>query len=332
MAKKKEPEVVDRPAGGMTLPGVSEDEQFVAQAGVHVLRFLKEMAGFFLTAGELERAAVATLEKAKALTPPQTADEDVFVQSFIKGTTADTRVAEDHWEITAVIHRFHRRMTGARSRTVDKLDEANAIGNRLHNGYTERKNREAAAEQDRIRREAEDKARRDREAELAKAEAAALAAEQSAPDLSEREARFVEELWRLVPPANAARVVGYKNPEATAEKLLALPKIQDALDAKRKAAAIREQAEAVKQQPLDVQHEEVKPDIGRAPDAHDRTTHSAELLDEAALIAAVISGKFGIPWDVLTVKPAMLNTYAKSMHELVNRWPGVRYKKDTKVV
>lgn len=331
MAKKasKGAALVESPAD---IVEVSEDEQFVAQAATHVLAFLKRLGEFFTIARALEESAVATLDAARGLQPSTNADEDVKVQQFIKKTSADAKDVADHWSITTVIHGFHRRMTGRRAVAEGKLKEANAIGNALHNRYVDERKRKAAEAQEQERRAAETRARLEREQEQAAREAEALKAESEAPELSEREQRFVDEVFKLIPPSQAARIVGYKNHALQAEKLLALPKIQAAIEVKRKAAAIREQAAAEAQKPLDIQVETVRPEIDRAVGARDRTTHSAEVVDAQALIQACIAGGYGIPWDILDVKPAKVNEYARSLHERISLWPGVRYVKKTTVV
>src|SRR6185436_6794428 len=167
--------------------------------------------------------------------------------------------------------------------------------------------------------------------EAADAEEQALRAEAASAKLSDRETVFVEEVFGGRNAALAAKIAGYKNPADAGARLLATPKIEKALAGKREAENIRRQSVARQQQPLDVQHEEARPDIVRAAGAKDRTTKSAELLDENALIAAIIQGGHGIPWDILTVKPAKLNEYARSMGALINKWPGVRYKEETGV-
>jgi hypothetical protein len=95
---------------------------------------------------------------------------------------------------------------------------------------------------------------------------------------------------------------------------------------------MRAQAAATKEQPLDVQYQQAKPDVKRAAGASDRTTHGAEVMDEAALHDAVFAGRFGIPRDVLVVDHARVNAYGKDLKELINKWQALRYTKNTKVV
>jgi hypothetical protein len=64
----------------------------------------------------------------------------------------------------------------------------------------------------------------------------------------------------------------------------------------------------------------------------DRNTWRGEVTDERALVAAVIAGGHGIPSDVLTVNQSKLTEYARSLHTLIDRWPGVRAVKTTTTV
>jgi hypothetical protein len=100
-----------------------------------------------------------------------------------------------------------------------------------------------------------------------------------------------------------------------------------------KADSIREQAAAIAAQPIEAPIVEVKPNIAKAVGATDRTTRSAEVLNEADFIDAVFAGTYGIPRDVLTINQVKLNQYARDLKEpIVNQWPGVRVKAETKVV
>jgi hypothetical protein len=89
----------------------------------------------------------------------------------------------------------------------------------------------------------------------------------------------------------------------------------------------------VKEQPLNVGPvQEVKPDIARAAGAVDRTTWSAEILDEVAAVDAIIGGKHGMPRDLLMINPIKANEYARSLHKRMDLWPGMRARRKTGVV
>lgn len=311
---------------------VSPDEVDAATTGKAILQWFGGLAGFFTTARAMEGEAALRLTRAQALEVPITKAEDERMQKFVLDTTEQLAGVEAHWNITTQIHKLHRRMTAARSRTTDSLDTAKSIGNRLHNTYVENEKRRAREEEERINREREAAAQRQRAEELAAAEAEALRREAAAPTLSEREGIFVDHLFGGKLPAQAAKLAGYKNPEEVGPRMAGSAKVVTALTAKREAATIRTQAEAKRAEPVQVERVEVKPEISRASGGHDRTTRSLEILDLEAFRKAAFSGQHGIPLDCFTIDQAKCNSYARDWREQVNRWPGVRLKTNTGVV
>ena len=312
---------------------MDQDEQtFLQTTGDQILGFLKSIPAFLRRARELETEAKTALAEAKGFKAPTTGDEDAYLQSFIKTRNAHKKTTMETWDITAKIHALHRRMTAKRDITVTADEEGANIAQRLHNGWVEAERRRAQIEQDRLRQEAERKAREDRDRELAELERQALAAESSSGSLSDREQTFVNAVFAGQTGFNAAIRAGYKDAAKQASRLLETPKILKALEGLQTAQAVRQQAAAVKEEPLDVHVETVAPDIQKAAGAVDRTTWSAELLDERAFIEAVISGRFGVPLDCLTVAMPKLNELARSMQSQMDRIPGVRAKKTIRTV
>lgn len=334
MAKRavKQAEVIDLPAV------ISEDEQFAREQGGMVQSFLGNLGKFFQRATELEVHAKGTLEKVQALKPPTNADEDVRIQEVVRGVSLEEKAVEDEWSICQKVGALHKRLTGKRGIATNYLTQAKARANSLHNGWVQSEKDRVARENEANRRKAEQEAQQKRDRELAEAEALALKAEQDAPTLSEREASFVDVFgdggMHAGNAASAARYARYAPPhDAAGARLLASKKIQAALKVKREAFAIREQAKAVKEAPLEVrQVEEVKADIGRAAGAHDRTTKSLEIHDPEAFRRAAFAGTFGIPQDIFEANQGKGNQYARDLGDLVNRWPGCRLKKSTGVV
>lgn len=333
MAQKKG---AARPRSTPEVIDVTPDPPEVAlarQEGLSIQTFIEGLRETFTQGVALEKNAHAALDAAKRFTLPTTADQDVTLQSFIKATATGKKQIVANWQITAIVHSFHKRLVAVRSRGEALYDEAAQIATRLHNRYVEDERRRAREEEDRLRREAEARVREARERELAALEEQALQAEASSADLSEREQRFVDQMDAgAFGPTQCARLAGYRDPDKAGARLMALPKIQAAIQAKRHAADLRRQAEAVKALPVDVETVTVKPNIQRAAGASDRTTHGGEVVDAQALIEAVFDGRYGIPRDVLMVNPVKVNEYGRSMRELINRWPGVRYTKKTTVV
>jgi hypothetical protein len=325
-------------------PVLSEDEALTTTDGRAIAGWVQGLRQFFGTALELEQAAQSTLAEARTLQAPKDAAGDVAVQKFIKRTTEDRKTLEAHWGITAVIHRFHRRLTSKRDIGAKALEEANTIGNRLHSTYVEAEKRRAQEQERREREEREFLARQEREAELAQLEAAAVAAEESSPDLSEREGMFVD----LFCSSNSlytgrgqacAVAAGYKDAIATSGRLLSSAKIQLAIKAKQQAATIRRQVTAKAAAPVVVEHVEVRPAIERAAGMSDRTTWGGEVLDERSLMTAFLGcapedykNRFGIPADLFMVNPVKLAEYGRSLHERLDGWPGVRHTKKTRAV
>lgn len=330
MASKRNGIIKDREADILDLVA-PEMELVRVDAGV-LQQFVVGLRAFFARARELETTARTNLATAKALVVPTSRTEDEAVQFFVKQVGDDKKEVLEHWEITTQAHSLHKRLVAARKRAEDPNEQAILCATRLHNVYTEGERLRVARENERLRLEAEDRARQERQEELRRLEAQAIEAEESSPSLSAREQKFVDLHCGPYPdPVRAAQQAGYKEYGVQAARLLSLPKIQQAILAKRKAATIREQKAAVAETPLSAKVETIQPDISTAA-GHDRASHSAELLNERLLIEAVVGGQHGIPLDVLQVNPAKLNEYARSLRELITRWPGVRYVKKTSLV
>lgn len=313
---------------------VNPDLALVDQDRGSLQEFLTGLTRFFGRARVLELKAKATLTTARTLQPPKSGDEDAHVQTFIRTANAGRKEVEEHWSITTVVHGLHRKLTAARARATTPYEDAATIAQGLHNRYAEEAKRKAREEEDRLRREAEARARQDRERELEQLEQQALDAEAATDGLSEREDTFVAEYHRTHDGYRAASQAGYAQPRSQAERLLANPKILRALQAFKERDATRRQAEAIRTAPVRVETPVVKPDLVKA--GSDREHKAAEIFDADAFLAAVVDpttrAKLGIPVDTIAPNAVKLNEYARSLGELINRWPGVRLKKTTKTI
>lgn len=325
---KKPVEVVDHDAA--LLAAVPELLQ-TRDDSMTIREWIVSLIPFFEKARALEVAAKARLASARTLTLPTNGEQDSAIQVFIRNASAENKIVEDHWKITALLHNFQRRLVTARKRATDALEEAAGMAQRLHNQYDDMEHRRVEEENRRRQREADEQARRDREAELARLEQQALDAEAASAELGFREQKFVDYITGPYPdPQRAAFHAGYKDASYHA-RLLQMPKIVAAIKAKREAIALRQQAEAKKAAPVvpaDVHQE--KPDVGRA--GSDRTFKSGDIFNERLFVEAVIGGQHAIPADCLMPNPVKVNEYARSMGELINRWPGCRLKKRTTTV
>ncbi len=297
-----------------------------------IQQFVGGMRVFFERANLLEMEAKANLVRMETRALPTNGDDDHKLQEDIRAMRAHKGEAESHWEITALISRVHRRLTSKRAIATDADDRAITIGNSLHNRYADNARAAARAEEERIRREAEDRQRREREAELAELEKQRLKAEANSPDLSAREQSFVDAYTSEVTGwkgngKRAAEVAQYKDPDATAARLLNTPKIKKAIDSAETAKRLKQQAQAIREAPVEVEHVEVRPDLTKGGE---RTTWGAEIINEQALIDAVIRGE--APRSLLMGNRVAVNDLGKKLRENVDRIPGLRHTKKTGVI
>jgi hypothetical protein len=207
MAKRKT--VDDAPAAVAELVDETVDEVALVKADAGIVSsFLGGMAKFFSGATALEKAAATKLEDARKLRGRAltSAAQDEAIQRMVKGASADIKGVEEYWDITAKVSQLHKRLVAGRQRPVAMLEEVKAIGNALHNTWTDSERRRVAAENERKRIEAEAAAEAERDRELLRAEAAAVKAEQQSPELSPRELVFVSQTLNGIAPTKAAVV------------------------------------------------------------------------------------------------------------------------------
>jgi len=325
----------------LTLSGLdplsADDERFVNNMATGIREFLRGVAGFFLTSAEIEKSAKHTLAEFRVLKTPTNLDEDMALVSKIRNCNIEWDVAKKHHEpVTSLFNAMHKRAVGWRKRPLDMLEEAAVIGNRLHNTYAAEAERKAREEEDRQRRENERRAQEQRDAEIREMEEQALLVEANADSLSDREQAFVNLLLQNYPPHVAATRAGFSktnNGKDAADRLMGLVKIVNAIDGYKKAAAIRQQVKATATAPLEVATvDKVKPEISGGS----RETRSAEVFNEKAFMAALLDPTqrlhYGIPAELATFNQTKLNQQARSLDEQINRWPGVRLRKDRGVV
>lgn len=289
-----------------------------------VVEFIAGMRVFFRRADEIEALADQSLDAARLMAKPTSKADDEAVQMAVREWATQKKEAEHFWSpITKLLHGAHRLMTGRRDRALKLLDEAQEIGTRFHQQWVREETERTNAENRRRAQEAEQAAQAERDIELAALEREAARREAASPDLSAREAAFVDLMVGQNLAADlAATRAGFKWDNA-ASRLLGMKKIQAAVKASREAKAVRDQATAIAAQPLQIQDAIAeRPQVGEA--ATDRRTWRGEIVDEQAFVAAVCEGRLGIPRDLLQINPKRLNEEARSLKELLNRWPGVR--------
>jgi hypothetical protein len=252
------------------------------------------------------------------------------------------RKMSEHWQrITRSIDALKKTMFGFRDDDMGALDHGLVIAERIIIDFENAERDRIRREEERRRQEAEAKAKEERERELAKADALAFALEEKAEGLSQRELWFVEKVFeQRLDVANPtaldlramqviAKQAGYKDVDTQVARLLRSPKILDALKAKHDARAIREQAQAKREQPIDVAETapvETPLDAGRGLRTT-RTYYSAEVVDVQKLREAYIAGDLNL--ETLIPNEVYLNSQArtaKSAEIFEKAFPGCRLK------
>lgn len=307
-----------------TLP---TDMDTIAKFRADLMLFLREGQSL-----EAEAVAMRTVARDRVLTKaPSTKEEDLATQDKTRAANALGKRIGEHWEnLTGPAGRFHRALTGKRKIGQDAAADAANVYQGNHNQFKENEDRRVREENERLRRVEEDRLRAERQLETEKLDAEALRLEMGGATLSDRESIFVAAVLRGESGARAAKIAGYKTPEVMGARLLDLPKIVAALAQKREAETLRQQAAAVKAAPVSAPS--VPAVQSEASQAGDRTTYSAEVVSDMAVVNAVIDGTHGIPRDLLMVNPVKANQYARELRTVIDRWPGMRLKKTTRTV
>lgn len=322
------------------VPAEQTDQQFVESIAATVSTWFRGLPEFFKKADAIDKAAAGVLTEAKRSTPPKTAAEDEALQKRIQRCNQGKSVAELHWDgtkeapgITALFHRLHRRSTARRDKSVKALDEAAGIYNRQHNDFVRAAQEKAEAERRRLQAIEDRRAEDRRQQELADIEAEALKAEEASDGLSGREQTFVSIVAGGGSQNRAATQAGYRDPVASAVKLMKSAKILKAIEGLRSAAALRDQAKATAQAPIDRTVVDVAPDVIKAAGTQSRTNVKVNVLNAQAFVDAVWAGKLDIPRDCLCIDEVRLRKYAKDLPSVVvGRWPGIEVVETDKVV
>lgn len=266
---------------------------------------------------------VTFLQTAQALTITDKASHGVCRQ-FLKDAKALRRTIAEHYaKIKKPLNEARNTVLDMEKQHLAPIDEAIALAERSDVAFVREQQRIEQAETDRRRREAEaaEQARRDEDAAKAEAEASAL--EASSEALSERERTFI----RLVlnsdrshrAETNAAKVAGYKDPAAMADRLMKSHKIQAAMAQAEQAAAIRRQSEAKQDAPILVDVAPVASEVATVAGTSLRTYYGCDSqVDLKVLAQAVLDGK--VPVEAIQPNMVYLNAQARMLKAT---FPGV---------
>lgn len=194
--------------------------------------------------------------------------------------------------------------------------------------------RRRVQEEERLQREEQERiATENRNRELAKMDEAALKAEGQSDDLSDRERAFAQNVYLGVLPATAAQLAGFKDPGAQAVRLMKVGKVVAAIDGMRQAKALRDQAAATAEKPLEVKKVEVASNVGKVAGVRTTTTWTGECFDYRAFALAFQNGAVDLETFLEMSQPSETggNAKARAMHENLDRIIGWRHiKKETK--
>jgi hypothetical protein len=246
---------------------------------------------------------------------------------FVRGAKQLKRKIEDHWSrITRVIDETKRNLLDLKRQDLEPVDAAISTVERRALDYAEIQKRLEREEQDRLRRKAEQDAQTRRDRELADQERRALDLEKASADLSPRERLFVEAILAGAGGAAAAQRAEFKDPARAAERLLATPKILQAIEHQRSANAIRDQAAAKRDAPLDVVVPKAETHTARVSGTRTVTYYSCEIVDETRFRAAFVAGL--IPSDSMLPNQPELNRAAGRLVDTFEAaYPGTRLVK-----
>lgn len=251
------------------------------------------------------------------------------------------RAIEEHW--SQVTRWLEDRKKDIRTIAAMDVEVVAPVTERLNTAilrYEEEDARRRRVQEERARQEQERQARERREADLAEMERQALAAEAASEDLSDRERAFVQRCHSSVGVNltserwlnDAARSCGFKQ-DGYGLALFKKPKIQYAIEAMKQARALREQAAAVAEKPIEIEQPRVEAQTAKVAGVRTHTSYTAECFDFDLFIDKFVAGEV----DRLTFRTLAMpcvvagNEMARALHENLDRIPGWRHiKKVTK--
>jgi hypothetical protein len=319
------------------------DVALVAAESIGIVDWLHGLGTFFRTSQQIERAAVARLERVRTLPVPTTKEQDAAIRQEVIDARDARKAATAHWEvITSALSKLHRMTTAGRARATDPLEQVEKLGTGLHTRYVDAEKRRAADAAEVERRKLEAQAQLDRDTRLAEFEAAAVAAEESSPELSAREDKFVTFHCGISADGTqrggqqtalaAAMAAGYAKPNEQAPRLIASDKIRAAIDARMRAHTMRTQIEVMREMAPFVDEGAIEEAAKPQLNSGDREQWSASVLDLETFRNAAFDGGMGIPREIFNVDAAELNRAARSLGKNVERWPGIKATKNTTVL
>jgi len=282
------------------------------------------------------KAAIAFRDKAATIVISDTRSDEGALATILDGKKGKRQAAAD-WKVpidkvTGVL----TALRGLRDRELEAFEVGIDTLEKRHVAFKNADDARVAAEEAAARAIAEQAARKAREAELQEQEDAAAKLEAASDDLSARERKFVDtvavmrgtELDGLDTAHFAAEQAGFKNAALKGPALLTSPKIARAIASAIEAKAIREQAEALRVEPLAVSAPKVESAVGKVSGARNTKDYSCGgVFNLEKFRAAYLAGE--IPAEAMTPDLKFLNKMAESLKEKFEQaYPGCRLKID----
>ena len=285
---------------------------------------------FFGVARTLDRKAQENEEIARTFRVTNV-ETDTRCVALLRDSRELEKTIDDHWDITGKVYTLWKRLVARRDDAKTRAKNAVGMLTRTHAAYEDAEARRIEQE----RREQEERDRRAEEERRAneklKAELDASAAEEGLEGLTARERLFCEQMADHGDQVRAAKAAQFPEPSKKAAALMKLPKINRGIEAAETARNIRIQAEADARRPIQTTSTYEPPAERTTAKATTSYVWSAEVVDEAALITAILTayrnGGTTPPRDLLTIRQGALTQYAKQLQDGINQWPGVRAKK-----
>lgn len=287
------------------------------------LAFRDEAAGITVTDFHSHKTALETLRRGKAL----------------------ERATDAHWR--KVLRWLEDRKVEIRTILGYDLEHVAPGVTRLNAqiiAYETAEKQREAAQAEALRQAEARRAQEARDRELADMERQALAAESQSEQLSDRERAFVQECFRVAyrglgvdqtsaPWLNKLAVFcGFKQ-DGYGVLLFNRPKIQYALEALRKATALREQAAAIAEKPVEVRHVEVESQRAKVSGVRSHVSYTGECVNFDLFIDRFVAGEVDRTTFQKLVMPNTVggNEMARALRENFDRIPGWRcVRKETK--
>jgi hypothetical protein len=310
-----------RDAGGATVPAVAKPVEKTDELAIELKS--KHLA-----------AAIKFRDRAAMIVISDKASDEGALVTIKEGKKGRKQTISD-WQIPKrKVAAVADALRDLEKKELEAWDAGLAVLEKRHVEYKRIDDARVAAAEAKERDRLAEIARKNRERELQEQEDAAARLEAASDDLSAREKKFVELVATMrgtsldgpKTPEYAASQAGFKNADVKGPALLTSPKIAHAIASAVEAKAIREQAEALREEPITVAAPKVESNVGKAAGTRNTKHYSCEgVVDLEKFRAAYLAGD--IPAEAMTPNLTFLNKQADALKDgFEQAYPGARLK------